>query len=94
MNRIQILCINKEDRDDPTERIRFIGGKNGDGSRWIISVTSAIEKIEKREWEFFVKVNFKETKVVVAKSRFENKYIKTEADDYAPNNLLNLPECP
>lgn len=23
-----------------------------------------------------------------------NKYLKTEADGDAPNNLLNLPECP
>jgi hypothetical protein len=22
-----------------------------------------------------------------------NKYIKTEADDYQPNNLVSLPEC-
>lgn len=32
--------------------------------------------------------------VVVAVSRFGNKYIKTEADGEQPNNLLSLPECP
>lgn len=32
--------------------------------------------------------------IIVAVSRFGNKYIKTEADGDQPNNLLSLPECP
>ncbi len=31
--------------------------------------------------------------VVVAVSRFDHKYIKTEADGEQPDNLLSLPEC-
>lgn len=31
--------------------------------------------------------------VIVAVSRFGNKYLKTEADGEHPNNLLSLPEC-
>jgi hypothetical protein len=32
--------------------------------------------------------------VVVAVSRYGNKYIKTTADGEQPDNLLSLPECP
>ena len=31
--------------------------------------------------------------VIVAISRFGNKYLKTEADGEQPNNLLSLYEC-
>ena len=32
--------------------------------------------------------------VIVAVSRFGNKYLNTEANGEDPNNLLSLPECP
>lgn len=44
--------------------------------------------------EFFVRVGSREVRVIVAESRYGNKYIKTEADGEQPNNLLSLPECP
>jgi len=31
--------------------------------------------------------------VVVAKSQYGHKYLKTVADGEQPNNLLSLPEC-
>lgn len=31
--------------------------------------------------------------MVVAVSRYDHKYIKTEADDEQPDNLISLPEC-
>jgi hypothetical protein len=31
--------------------------------------------------------------VIVATSRFGNKYLKTTADGDQPNNLLSLPTC-
>ena len=53
----------------------------------------AINAIETHQWDFYVSVGGKEVNVIVA--RHENrKYLKTEADGYAPNNLLSLPECP
>jgi hypothetical protein len=33
-------------------------------------------------------------RVIVAVSRYGNKYPKTEIDGDDPNNLLSLPECP
>lgn len=90
---IQIQCINKSDRYDPHERILFVGGVHN-GQRWKLSQPDAIAGIESGKWAFFVHVNGRSVWVIVAVSRFGNKYLKTEADDDQPNNLLSLPECP
>lgn len=94
MTRLEIECIRKSDRYNPHERILGIGGTNPDGSRWYLTQEDAIRGIESKEWEFFVRVAGRTVKVIVAVSRFGNKYLKTEADGEQPNNLLSLPECP
>lgn len=93
MKRIEIECISKDDRYSPTERITSVGGTNHSGSIWRQSVDQTIREIENEEWEFFVVKNNREVNVVVATSKGGTKYIKTEADDYEPNNLLELDEC-
>ena len=92
-NTAQIKCINKVDRDNPWERITNVGGLTD--KHWKITQEEAIKFIENEEWAFWVKPpNADSVWVIVAKSRFGNKYIKTESDGEHPNNLLSLPECP
>jgi hypothetical protein len=90
----RVTCINKTDRPDPHERIRRIGGTNPDGGAWRLSLADAIAGIESRKWSFYVeRPTGDRVDVVVAVSRFGNKYLKTTADGDQPNNLLALPEC-
>ena len=89
----QVRCINKSDRDNPYERIEAIGGVNSDGKNWKLTQQEAIQSIETGKYSFYVQMGGKPVDVIVAKSRYGNKYIKTEADGDEPNNLLSLMEC-
>lgn len=93
-DRHRVRCINKTNRPDPHERIRRIGGTNADESQWRLDQGDAIAGIEAGKWTFYVERPAGDpVAVVVAVSRFGNKYLKTTADGDQPNNLLSLPEC-
>jgi hypothetical protein len=92
----EISCINKSDRQNPHERITHVGGRSGGegvGGAWRITQEEAIQGIQSGKWSFYVVKGGSQVNVVVAVSRFGNKYLKTEADGENPNNLLSLPEC-
>lgn len=89
----EIKCVNKSDRYNPHERIRAVGGVNPDGTFWKLSQEEAISGIEAGRWAFYVAVKGRIVDVIVAISRFGNKYLKTSADGEHPNNLLSLYEC-
>lgn len=90
-NRVEIKCINKNDRMNPHERIINVGGYTD--RRWKITSDDAISYIERGEWSFYVSQGGRTVDVVVALHN-GRKYLKTVADGATPDNLLSLPECP
>lgn len=91
MSTLQVECITKRpSHHDPHERIQGIGGTANGG--WWHPEEQAIQNIELRVHSYFVMVNGRRVDVIVA-THNGRKYLKTTADGYAPNNLLNLPEC-
>jgi hypothetical protein len=82
----RITCVNKQPRNDVHKQIERVGG-----SGWSISQDEAIRNIENGE-AYEVTVGGVTAQVVIA-THNGHKYIKTTADGYGGNNLLNLPEC-
>jgi hypothetical protein len=83
----EITYVQKTERSDPHARIQKIGGEG-----WTMTEDAAILQIE-TGWETFYVYpsDAPMTKVIVA-THEGHKYLKTEADDLQPNNLLALPE--
>src|SRR5690348_5967585 len=91
--RAEISCISKAERFNPHERITHVGGVHN-GTRWRLTHAQAIQHIETGQTSFYVSRNGQAVNVIVAKSRFGNKYLKTTSDGEEPNNLLSLSSCP
>ncbi len=88
MTKFEISCINKSNRLNPHERILYVGGYG-----WKLTLQDAVIAIESRIAAFFVNKLGRGLDVVVVRSPYGHKYLKTVADGIIPNNLLSLPEC-
>jgi hypothetical protein len=91
--RYRIHCIKRSDRLNHDRRIRSFGGVNPDGARWAIGEAALIAGIEEGRWRFYVMRDGADIELVVATSKYGNKYVKTAIDDLHPDTLLALPEC-
>lgn len=74
---------------NPHERIQALGNNAGG---WMLSEDATISRIEAGAEKFYAIVNGRKVYVEVAVHGVR-KYLKTTADAYAPNNLLDLPDC-
>lgn len=87
----EVVCINKDDRLNPFERIQRLGLVSAN-ERGVVTLAEAIQLINSGS-TLYVKRGTESVKVIIARSKFGNLYLKTEADGEMPNNLLSLPEC-
>jgi Protein of unknown function (DUF3892) len=88
----RIICIDKDERLSPHERIQSVGGTNPDASLWWLTLDDTIAAIEEERLSFYVSVGGHTVEVIVTEHE-GRKYLKTEADGYFPDNLLSLPDC-
>ena len=91
--RYQIRCVFRSELVNHDRRIRGIGGVNPDGAHWRISQDEVILAIEAGRWNFYVHAGGRDLPIVVAISKYGNKYIKSVGDTLQPNSLLALPKC-
>lgn len=90
----QVQCIVKEAySQDRYHSIQAIGGTSG-GTRWSMTKDAAIQAIESRTESFYVEQPVGHRVGIVVATRLGRKYLKTERDGEAPDNLLSLPNCP
>jgi hypothetical protein len=86
----QVTCIVKRGGHfNPHERIEALGNSAGN---WMLSESEMIRRVETGAESFYTMVNGRRADIIVAVHE-GRKYLKTTADGYAPNNLLNLAEC-
>ncbi len=83
----QVTCITKREHHNPHERIVGIGG-----AQWWRAEDDAIRDVERDAESYYVSVGGKSVWVIVA-THNGRKYLKTQTDGYAPNNLLSLNDC-
>jgi predicted secreted protein len=83
----QVTCITKREHHNPHERILGIGGAG-----WWRAEDDAIRDVEQDPESYYVSVGGKSVWVIVA-THNGRKYLKTQTDGYAPNNLLSLRDC-
>jgi len=76
----EIYCINKDDRQNPQERITHIGGKNSPSERWKLSMDNAIQSIEDSTYNFYVTRGGQRVDVIISTSRSGRKYLKPRND--------------
>ena len=91
--RYQICCVRRSDLLNHDRRLRALGGVNPDGAHWRIIETEAIEAIESGRWGFYVEAAGRQVPIVIAVSKYGNKYLKGAGDGLHPESLLRLPEC-
>jgi hypothetical protein len=88
----QIMCIVKRGGHfNPHERIQAVGGVVN-GVRWKDQEDVAIRNVERDPRSYIVTRGGQSVWVIVA-THNGRKYLKTQNDGYAPDNLLALPDC-
>jgi hypothetical protein len=93
---VQVSCITKPQPNNPRQRIKGLGGTNGDGSPWWMTLDAAIAMVGSGRFFFYVldKDGATPNPIVVDVSAAGNKFLRTVFDDTTSNNLLSLPQCP
>ena len=86
------ICFVQKSGSNPYESIRYVGGRNPDGSEWMLSAIAAINAIHSGRQKFHVPQGARNLRVIVGRTLWGYEYLRTEADGDLPTVLLGLPE--
>ncbi|MEB2778605.1 DUF3892 domain-containing protein [Algoriphagus sp. D3-2-R+10] len=92
MKRLRILCSKKNKKETFNRDITHIGGVNGTGEKWTISVHDAIAGIHSGLYEFYIVEHLKELDVRITGDI--EKSLTATGQGYLHNLLDDLPDCP
>jgi hypothetical protein len=84
---VQVMCINKEPRQDPHHGITHLGG-----SSWRWTRQQVVDSINAGTNTFYTLVGGIRANIGVRNGP-HGDYVQTHADGYWNNNLLSLIEC-
>lgn len=84
---VQVMCINKQPRDNTCEGITHLGGAS-----WKWTRQQVVDSINEGTNTFFTLVAGKRADIAVVKGA-NSDYVRTYADGVWNDNLLALPEC-
>lgn len=91
MKRLRILCSKKNNSKEYNPEITHIGGVNGTGDRWSISVQEAIKGIQSGQFEFYIVEDFKEINASIIDRDLPSLFVTSPG--HLHNFLEDLPDC-
>jgi hypothetical protein len=90
ISKYEISCIVRSE-EGKDKKITHIAGINEFGNIWKLSFERAIIGIEKRDWDFYISKEGKQSNIAVVQDDSGKKYLK--AIDLEPMDLWDLPNC-
>ena len=89
----EVTCITKPNPQVTTAHITHIGYLSPAGSRIIITVHEAVNRIDANRQEFFIRTVQGSAYLEVVRPTGRDPYLRTVGDDTTTDNLLNLASC-
>lgn len=89
MSDYRVMCVTKPDRFNTHEHITELGGIG-----WTEQVNNVIAHIENGTHTFFTFEGGKRAEVGVVRENGKAPFVRTHADGYWRNDLLDLRACP
>lgn len=92
MKKFQVYWAKKQSSGYSKGELQSIGGIDGEGNVWNMSVDNAITGIQKGEYEFFLLENWLEIPITIQTLNQSEIYLSSKGHGYLYNLLDELPE--
>ena len=90
---VEVRCVTKSNDADSYKGISHIGGPNGDGTSWKMSVKEAIENIKADKYAFYINRDGNKSDLILVSGPDGSEYLRTSGDKGDHDNLSSLSSC-